>query len=47
MAGRPRQITPQSFGRRLHELLSEPDCTLLWFLGAGCSISSGIPVQPA
>jgi Tfp pilus assembly protein PilF len=39
----PRQIAPQSFGRRLHELVSEPDCSLVWFLGAGCSISSGIP----
>jgi hypothetical protein len=39
----PRQMTLQAFVRRLHGLLSEPDCNLVWFLGAGCSISSGIP----
>jgi hypothetical protein len=41
--GWSRRLTPQSFVRRLHGLLSEPDCSLVWFLGAGCSISSGIP----
>jgi hypothetical protein len=55
--GWSRRLTPQSFVRRLHGLLSEPDCSLVWFLGAGCSISSGEwakyrfetfdPVQPA
>jgi hypothetical protein len=39
----PRQITLQTFVRRLHGLLSEPDCNLVWLLGAGCSVSSGIP----
>jgi hypothetical protein len=39
----PRQMTSQTFVRRLRVLLSEDDCNLVWFLGAGCSISSGIP----
>ncbi len=29
--------------RRLHEQLGLPDTHVVWFLGAGCSISSGIP----
>jgi Tfp pilus assembly protein PilF len=33
----------ETFVRRLHHRIQEPDCSIVWFLGAGCSISSGIP----
>jgi Tfp pilus assembly protein PilF len=39
-------ITSQStktFARKLQGILANPDCKIVWFLGAGCSISSGIP----
>lgn len=33
-----------AFVRRLHSLVTkEEDCRIVWFLGAGCSVSSGIP----
>jgi protein O-mannosyl-transferase len=33
-----------AFVRRLHSLVTkEEDCRMVWFLGAGCSVSSGIP----
>ena len=38
-----RELTAAAFAGRLHEMLEVPDCKLVWFLGAGCSISSGVP----
>ena len=38
-----RPMTLTAFAGRLQELLSQPDCKVVWFIGAGCSISSGIP----
>jgi hypothetical protein len=38
-----RQLTVTAFSGRLKEMLDQPDCKLVWFFGAGCSISSGIP----
>ncbi len=36
-------LSSERFARRLARLLEESDCRVVWFLGAGCSISSGIP----
>lgn len=38
-----RTITPPEFGRRLVQALADTDVRIVWFLGAGCSVSSGIP----
>jgi hypothetical protein len=38
-----RAITPVEFARRLRGLSEQPDNRYAFFLGAGCSIASGIP----
>ncbi|MFW9991326.1 MAG: tetratricopeptide repeat protein [Candidatus Odinarchaeota archaeon] len=38
-----REISAKEFVRRLKEETSHQDCRFAWFLGAGCSVSSGIP----
>ncbi len=38
-----RQIKAYEFVRRLRMLTNNPDCKFSIFLGAGCSVSSGIP----
>jgi hypothetical protein len=38
-----RKITAEEFARRLKESSEEPDKRFAFFLGAGCSVSSGIP----
>ncbi len=38
-----KQIGAQEFVRRLKKLIEDPDCRFTFFLGAGCSVSSGIP----
>lgn len=35
--------TPEEFIRKLHGILDNEDCKIIWFFGAGCSVSSGIP----
>lgn len=35
--------TSDEFIRKLHGILDNEDCNIVWFFGAGCSISSGIP----
>jgi len=42
-----RELSTGAFAGRLREMLEVPDCKLVWFLGAGCSISSGIPGSAA
>jgi Tfp pilus assembly protein PilF len=38
-----RLLTTETFARKLQDMLGDDDCKIVWFLGAGCSISSGIP----
>jgi hypothetical protein len=38
-----RAVTPVEFARRLRQLSEQPDNRYAFFLGAGCSIASGIP----
>jgi Tfp pilus assembly protein PilF len=38
-----RQMSAEEFVRRLHAAMEEEDSRFVFFLGAGCSISSGIP----
>jgi hypothetical protein len=38
-----RSVTPVEFARRLRQLADQPDNRYAFFLGAGCSIASGIP----
>lgn len=38
-----RSVTPVEFARRLRQLAEQPDNRYAFFLGAGCSIASGIP----
>lgn len=38
-----RELTAPEFSRRLRQALEGTDVRVVWFIGAGCSISSGIP----
>lgn len=42
-----RKISAEAFARRLRETSRDPDKRFAFFLGAGCSISSGIPAAGA
>lgn len=39
----PRALDLQEFARRLSALLHDSDSKIVWFIGAGCSVSSGVP----
>lgn len=38
-----RTLTAEVFIRQFHDLLDNDDCKIVWFFGAGCSVTSGIP----
>lgn len=38
-----KELAAPEFSRRLKRALSQSDVRVVWFVGAGCSISSGIP----
>jgi NAD-dependent SIR2 family protein deacetylase len=43
-----REIGAEEFVRRLRNLMEEvDDCKFAFFIGAGCSVSSGIPAAGA
>jgi hypothetical protein len=42
-----RKIPADEFARRLREITKPPDKRFAFFLGAGCSVTSGIPAAAA
>ena len=38
-----KRINLKQFAQQIQELFEEPDARVIWFIGAGCSMSSGIP----
>lgn len=37
------EVPLEEFSRRFKKMLLNDDCKIVWFFGAGCSVSSGIP----